>query len=327
MVDIVTCLEHQSIPVKNTRQPGEFALTEEHAHSLSKLRCIPKGAFREGHRSITWRQFCGVVQLGTTTLEILPKIHGHEMDAGSCKRALVRMLRRCGLIKIHKGSSASASLQRHTLLDIFILEFCLLVRESLTAGKPRQYKLIEENGRVIRGKFLVSQQIRLNQVHRERVYCQYDELTTDVPLNQVIKHTLNTLLAYCQSNTTKQTIGNLLYHYDDVSTRTFTPDEVDQIHLNRLTEGYRPALDWAKIFLALNSPDVFSGSQRSISILFDMNKLFEGWLAAELRSFSYEAGLTVREQAPRRSLALRMDTVSSLIRCDLISRSLIKKVR
>jgi len=38
-----------------------------------------------------------------------------------------------------------------------------------------------------------------------------------------------------------------------------------------------------------------------------MNVLFERWLAAELRPIAHQAGLTLKEQSPRRHLAYRAD--------------------
>ena len=50
-----------------------------------------------------------------------------------------------------------------------------------------------------------------------------------------------------------------------------------------------------------------AGKHNLLSILFDMNVLFERWLAAELRPIAHQAGLTLKEQSPRRHLAYRPD--------------------
>lgn len=307
MAEVLTCLEHQSIPIRATRRPGDFAITAAQATQLSKARGIPPDAFRWGHQSLQWRQYCGVVQLEGLTLEILPKIYGKESQPGACRAAMVKMLRKAGLMKLYRGAGASVQIQKHVLLDIFIREFCLLVHEQNLVGKPRDYQQKEENLGVVKGKLLVNQQLRQNLAHRERLYCQFDELTDDILINQIIKFTLQTLLPKCRSNQSRKAVTELLMQHDDISDQQLTSSDLDRVQLNRTTDRYGPILEWCRLFLDARSPDVIAGDHSLLSILFDMNVLFERWLAAELRPIAHQAGLTVKEQQPRKYLAYRPD--------------------
>jgi 5-methylcytosine-specific restriction enzyme subunit McrC len=55
------------------------------------------------------------------------------------------------------------------------------------------------------------------------------------------------------------------------------------------------------------SPDVLAGKGEAGSLLFDMNKLFESWLAAKLRPEAIKQGCKLREQSPKKYLAERVD--------------------
>ncbi|WBU42999.1 MULTISPECIES: McrC family protein [Marinobacter] len=274
---------------------------------MSRAKGIPADAFRWGHQTVQWRQFCGVVQLEGLTLEILPKIYGKEAQPGSCRATLIRMLRKAGLMKVHRGAGASIKVQEHSLLDIFIQEFCLLVREQNLIGKPRDYQQFEDNLGVVKGRLLVNQQLRQNLAHRERLYCQYDELTDDIAINQIIKFTLHLLLPQCRSNVSRKAVTELLMQHDGIADNRFISSDLDSIHLNRTNRRYASILDWCRLFLDARSPDVSAGNHALLSILFDMNVLFERWLAAALRPVAHQAGLTVREQQPRKYMAYRPD--------------------
>jgi len=306
-VDLITCLEHQSIPVRPHRQPGEFALTHAQASQLDKASNIPRDAFRWGNQSIQWRQYCGVVQLNGLTLEILPKVHGKEANIGACKAVLVKLLRRAGLMKMHRGDNAAINTQTHTLLDIFITEFCRQLREQTVLGKPRAYQQSEANLGKLKGRLLTNQQLRRNLIHQERLYCRYDELSENILINQTIKFTLRLLLPQCRGSAAKKIITEQLMRHDEISDLPISTAQLDRIVLNRTNDRYERILDWCRLFITASNPDVTAGKQPLMSLLFDMNRLFEHWLAVELRPLAREHGCTVREQAPRRYLAYRND--------------------
>src|SRR5690606_31857966 len=102
MLEVLSILEHEAIPIVEKRSVGDRSLTTRQAAMLAGLESLPDKAFQWGHRLIKWSQFCGLVQLGDITLEILPKIQGKESSPGACRESLILMLRKAGLLKIHK---------------------------------------------------------------------------------------------------------------------------------------------------------------------------------------------------------------------------------
>ena len=78
MAEVLSIVEHESIPIVDERKPGDRSIEAKHAQALSNLNTIPGNAYSWGHRCVKWSQYCGLVNLGDLTLEILPKIHGKE---------------------------------------------------------------------------------------------------------------------------------------------------------------------------------------------------------------------------------------------------------
>lgn len=307
MDEVISCIEHQSLPIVEERQPGEFALAKKHVELLAKLKTLPPRAFLWGHNSIKWSQYCGLVQLGDLTIEILPKVYGYEEDKGSSRLALIRMLRKIGFIKLHKPGEAGINVQRHTLLDIFILDFCMQLNTQLIQGKLRQYITLEENLPVLRGKLLANQQMRYNLAHNERLFCQYDELSDDIFINQAIKYTLKLLLPKTRSDAVKKSVRQLLYMFDDITDVPVDANSFDVLVVDRAMSRYQSIMDLCALFIRLLSPDTNAGKQESFALMFDMNQLFENWVAAILKPIAHQQGLKVREQGPRKYMAYRAD--------------------
>lgn len=307
MAEVLSIIEHETIPVVGARSYGEHSITARHAGLLAKLTTLPPNAFNWGLNSIKWSQFCGLVQLGDITLEILPKIHGKESEPGACRESLVRMLKQAGLLKIHKPGGADINLQKHTLLDIFIHDFCQQLNQQLVQGVIRRYIVREENIGVLKGKLLAQQQLRHNLAHKERLYCQYDELSEDILLNQAIKYTLRLLLPRAQSPRLKNELTQLIYALDGVADTLVEVSDLERISLSRNEKRFEPILRLCIIFMQALNPGTGTGENRMFSLLFDMNQLFERWVAAMLKPVAHKNGWRLREQGPKRFMAYRAD--------------------
>ncbi|MBO1077132.1 5-methylcytosine restriction system specificity protein McrC [Roseomonas marmotae] len=69
------------------------------------------------------------------------------------------------------------------------------VRRLLRRGPDRGYRLETDETAAPRGRFLLAETIKRATMLRGRAVCAYDELSADVPHNQVLKATLRTLAA------------------------------------------------------------------------------------------------------------------------------------
>lgn len=319
MAEILSVIEHSSLPVIEERITAQHALGIHHARLLEKLAShLPAGTFSWGHRSVRFAQFCGVIQLDDLTLEILPKIHGKEERPESCRAALVQMLHTARIMRTHKGAQAGINTQQHSLLDIFIQHFCRDLHTQILQGKLRNYTELEENLSVMRGRLVIPQHVRHNVVHRERLYCRFDEFSEDMLLNQILRFTLRLLLPWTRSGKTKKQLTELLMHFDGISDAPITLQSFNLLKNDRITQRFQPVLEQCRLFIAAIKPDVLAGSTPLFSLLFDMNRLFEAWVAEKLKPWAHQQGWHLRTQGPRKYLALREgDSLQFQLRPDI----------
>lgn len=305
---LISCFEYERLPILNEVSKQDKALTPAQVKELQQLTHLPAGAFFLGKNYVQWQQFCGVVQLTGVTLEILPKVYQAE-QVEDARKILIQMLAKAKLLRLYTGQSALLAAQNNPLLDIFIIEFCSIVLEQNRLGRPKTYVEQQDNLPVLKGKLLFTEQMRNNLAHKERLYCQYDEFTDDFLLHQSIRYCLRLLSQKCTSQISLQLVNQLLMQHVDISDVEITLEQIQQLqaNLNRQTQRYAIILQWCEIFLSSLNPNVAAGATPLMAVLFDMNRLFEAWVAAILKPQLAAQGLRLKTQGGRKYLAYRQD--------------------
>ncbi|MCG8014607.1 MAG: McrC family protein [Candidatus Thiodiazotropha sp. 'RUGA'] len=307
-MEVLSVIEHESLQILRSRGRGQKALDYSHADTLARLeKELSTRAWSWGNQQIKFGHYCGVISLGNLSIEILPKIYGLEVDLGSSRAALVRMLSKARRLKLRRAGTAGIALQKHSLLDVFILHFCDQLHAEMMQGMIRTYIERNENLNVLRGRLRIEQQLKQNLTHRERLFCQYDELSDDNVHNQILKHVLKILQKIAIGNRVRIHVAELLMRFDPISDIAVDIDLLNSLRFDRSTARYESIFEQCKWFLMGLYPDVLSGKETCVSLLFDMNHLFELYIGAELRKNAWSKGLRVREQGPQKFLARRMD--------------------
>ena len=210
--------EYQRVPIKAVSDSNEIAITPAQASALKNLeKSLPAKSFSWGHKCIIWGSYCGLLPLPGATLEIVPKLHSNKTDVTHGREVLLKLLSETGAFNLHRSSDTSIHQHRNSLLDIFILEFCEELTTQLRQGAARSYQKNSSNLPVIRGKLLIDLHLKHNSFLQNRLYCQYDELTHDIPLNRIIRATLTALLAVARGAIAKQRITELLHQLESVA--------------------------------------------------------------------------------------------------------------
>jgi 5-methylcytosine-specific restriction enzyme subunit McrC len=307
-MEAITLIEHEVLPIVQQRTRGQKALTVEQAAALGKLeKQFPPKTFTWAHRSIKFAHYCGVISLGNLSLEIVPKIYGKETEPGACRKALIKMLIKARRLKAQRGGTANIALQKHALLDVFILHFCEQLHAELMQGMIRNYIERKENLNVLRGRLRVEEQFKHNLAHKERLFCQYEELSADNSHNQVIKYVLRLMLKVSTGVPARKRLTELLMRFDVISNVKADIQMIDNLAFNRSTCRYEPIFKQCRWFLQGLHPDVLVGHDSCLTLLFDMNKLFESYVANILRKLAWTEGLRLREQGPQKYMVLRDD--------------------
>lgn len=296
---VITAIEHQWLRVGDD---GKATLSEVQARALERLQpSLPAGALEWRRREVKFAQFCGVVQLGGLTLEILPKLSREHEDVVRSRNLLVRMLRAAGQFKAHQVSASSMGLQSAHLLDWFIDHFRVQVQLQLRQGMIRRYVEHEESLDRVRGRIDFPRQLRENLTRPHVIACRFEDLEHDNFYNQSLVAVLRMLRQHTHSPRLRHDLEELVNHFGFVRDCQPTAAQVEGLIFRRMEERWQPVFTQAAVFLRCLYPDVLSGNLPALALLFDMNVLFEQYVAAQLRRSM--KGYRVATQGPVRHLA------------------------
>ena len=314
----LTAYEHDTLPVCTVDLTAEKAcLTPgQWERLLATSAHLPVHALQFKHRAIKLGSYCGVLPVGSDTLEILPKIYRSQTQIPENRALLLHMLSVCRTLPLAESGPALLALQQHRLLEIFIDQFCTAAFRQVHQGLLRIYVEQHSNLQVLRGRIHWPRQLRDNLVHQERLYCQYDELIEDNPYNQAIKATLQVVQLLCRANFTLQRkLRELAFIFADISHIPMTAGDVAKLPRNRLIRRYESVLQWCEWFLGMQSPDLQGGAHQATGLLFDMNQLFQDYvfqlLQRTIRRQPQFSDLRVTAERPARYLLRTADIESA----------------
>ncbi len=276
----LTRLEHELIPV--TADGSDDSLSMAEAEVLSQVAETRRGFCERRYRSVRLAQFCGVVNLGQRVLEVLPKV-GDRPDVPNSRGVLLRLLRAAATGEGLQLPPATQRLERSPLLEIFISLFMDSVTTVLRGGLLRQYKVEEDDLRVVRGRIDLTRQLGVHFNRPDLVASRFDELTADNVWNRSIKAALTACRPWISSGELQRRWVELIAAFEDVADVVMTTHELDRLVYDRQAVRYRQTMDWVRWILTLLSPGLRMGSERAPAFLFDMNAIFEGAVANVLR--------------------------------------------
>ncbi len=164
--------------------------------------------FSVGHKSIYFKNYVGVFQVGNLAIEILPKADNNPLTTKELKdkwhNALIYMLHLCGYIKIDSISRADLKLQNISLIDLFYKLFIDETKSIVHHGLIRAYRHKSENLPYLKGRLVFNKHLSENYLHREKFYTVSQVYDHNNIYNQILCKTLKHL----KNNVNK---GNLFY--------------------------------------------------------------------------------------------------------------------
>ncbi len=290
----ISTFEHKVLPVRDSGGPD--TLTPDQAKELARLEhAFPGGSISLGYRSVRFSQYCGVFNLGSDTIEVLPKIAG-KSSPDMCRRILLRMLYTAKKVKTPPVSTASVSLQKNHLLDVFILHFCEELFRQLREGALLRYVSRSDNLPVLRGKLLIEQQLKLNSAHKERLFCEFSEFVEDNEFNQYIKCALKIANSSTETRHVKRKTTELLWRFDAVQDRPASEFKTRPFISTRDVSRFEYVFKQCDWFIKDLRQNVVAGENESIGLMFDMNRLFEEFVALRLRKDARREGYRLKIQ-------------------------------
>ncbi|HOB99445.1 MAG TPA: hypothetical protein PKM43_11945 [Verrucomicrobiota bacterium] len=294
--------------------------------ALDRL-CGPGGEherlFHVGFRDIKATSFVGVVQLGQRVVQVLPKMHRPQLDErrdrAECERQatanLLFLLSYTGKLRVTEPEIAHLTRRSTPLSEVLYWLFASQLWKAVSRELLRGYVTVEERLDAIKGRWRVTAQAqRPDCWRRDRFDVAYDEFTEDNLPNRLFRATALRMTRWAQWSETRSHLAQLRSVLADVMEITPQPPDFPtaaqwiQRYRRRAGEGqmYRPLLKLAEMFWTGAGPQPSPGRLDSFAFMFDMNQLFEEFIAEfirrELREVWQSRGWTFHAQSGTRHL-------------------------
>ncbi len=231
---------------------------------------------------VKFSNYVGVIQIGGLTLEILPKAdktHHHEKkDYDVWQSVLLRMLATCNHVNLHSVSEASLSRRYHSLLDLYFVLYLDELNQLIHQGLIKKYRNTRGNLSALKGRIVFSKNLQQNLIHKERLYTEHQLYDYEHLLNQVLLKGLSVLSIVSQNPLITDRIHRVKLDYPEIKEISITKSHFEKLKINRKSEPYRRALDIARMIILNFRPDIRSGNENMLALLFDMNKLWEEYV-------------------------------------------------
>ncbi len=261
---------------------------------------LPFHIFSKGFRKqIQVKNYVGVIETRDGLfLEILPKTTSVD-DSESIQKGkdlLLKMLRHLKNTPFVSINNAHLQAKKNfPILEVFISAFLDQTTVIYCQGIESGYIRNHDNLTRLRGKLRVNDNIKLNYRNKGVFNCEFDEFSSNIAPNIVIKTTLNRLLKRTRNHRNYTRINNLLHQLDLIDISSNVQFDLASLkNFPRLSNQYKMALDWSEVFLTNKGFTNFHGKHVNLAILFPMERVFEGYIGYLF--LKYAEGYQVKAQ-------------------------------
>jgi 5-methylcytosine-specific restriction enzyme subunit McrC len=245
-------------------------------------------AFYHGRHGwcVRFAQYVGAIGLPSgRTLEILPKIADVE-DPVPIRRHFMRMLAETDQLPAVRANLDEYAASGH-LIDAYLRMAADQAWNLIRAGVPRDYRKEDLRTPFIRGKWLVAMQMGRSPYRYDRHEVRPDLFTVDTERNRLLKAGLTGMARVARRHETVRLLRGVVGLLDSVSDVTLDRSflrRLAALTFDRRNEGWRPLFRLIAQFARTLPSDVAAGrASFGPAWLFDMNKLFQSYVAKRMR--------------------------------------------
>jgi 5-methylcytosine-specific restriction enzyme subunit McrC len=235
------------------------------------------------NKGVKFSSYVGVIQVGKTLIEVLPKTDKNETNKTKWRKVLVNMLKQVGVFKVHAPSHASLNLKSNSILELYFELFLNEVEELLHKGLIKKYRRVAENQKALNGALKFNKHISENIIHKERFYVSHSNYDKHHALHQIIYKTIKLIQSFNTNNFLSSKIGNLMLNFPEMDDIVVNENLFKRITYNRKSEPYRYTIEISRLLLLNYHPDLSKGRNNVLALMFDMNVLFERYVAKMIK--------------------------------------------
>lgn len=233
---------------------------------------------------------------GEVSLEVLPKIGGHDTDVA--RAGLLRMWTYAAdLQRLDNDSPAGMALARLPLQEWLVRRFLQQLEVLVAKGLRAAYIEHEANLNTVRGRMLVSENLRANAFAPHRFYCRFEDFSPDRPENRLIRSALAVVMAGAKDRGNRRLAADLIERLHEVPPSADIAGDFARWQDDRLMADYREIRSTCQWLLMQSGPAPVQGPKQMLSRFVRMNDVFERYVTRWLRERLQPHGWEVLEQA------------------------------
>lgn len=275
--EIIKVFEYEFLPIG-----GKFQ--ERHLKDLSNLNALHNDCYFDiRYKGIRFKNFVGVVQIDGLTIEILPKIDANESDKELWQDVLIEMLKTTSKLKVQKVGQANVTKQNIHLLDIYFEWFLSEVELLIRQGLIKQYYTQTKNVSALKGKLEFSGHIQKNLIHKERFYTTHQIYEKDHLVHQILSFALSIIEDFSKGTWLYSRCKTVQLDFPEVKNIKINKTTFGRIKNSRKSAPYKTALEIARFIILNYAPNISSGDEKMLALLFDMNSLWEEYVLVKMK--------------------------------------------
>lgn len=271
-----TIYEYEEIKEKDYKELRTHIIDNSSLHNYFKL----------DWKDLKAKQYCGILNFNNQDFYILPKIanHNDEKDAEQNLNIFIYMLMYAYDVKLlNENTSLSENLKSNNILEVFVQMFANGLLQELKKGMYKKYITEQDNLSVLKGKYLINENLKYNFT-KNKIYCEYDEFSSNNSLNQFFLYTVKYLQKFVKD---KKLLKQCELIFDEVEYKSVDINKLN-IHFDRLNVRFKISFEIALLLLRQSIP-LFNQDKKSFAFLFDMNVLFEKFIARIVKELDSNA--------------------------------------
>jgi len=256
----------------------DYRLNDEERRYLSNLSIIEKSNsrdfrfyFDELHSGLRIKplNWVGVIELANVRIVIKPKFNREFHSLVK----LICFIERLPYFVYHDTKIEDG---KNDLIELLVRLYLLEVARLLKVGVSKEYINISDNLNILKGRVDFIKNAQLNFANPASLYCNYDELSTNIIENQIIHAALSKSRQFRLKDSTKKKVDIYLHEFQLIC-EEYIGDTMPIFSYNRLNSHYERVHRLTKYILKQKTlKDFYSYSNSGFySVLMDMNELFE----------------------------------------------------
>ena len=275
--EIIRVFEYELLKVGDNFQ-------ERHLKALSNLNALHNDTYFDlRYKAVRFKNYVGVIQIDGLTIEILPKIDANESNKKLWQEVLIEMLKTTSKLKVQKVGQANVTKQNIHLLDIYFEWFLTEVELLIRQGLIKQYYTQTKNVTALKGKLEFAGHIQKNLIHKERFYTTHQVYEKDHLIHQILSFALSIIEDFSKGTYLYSRCKTVQLDFPEVKNIRINKTTFSRIKNSRKSAPYKTALEIARFIILNYAPNISSGDEKMLALLFDMNSLWEEYVLVKMK--------------------------------------------